>query len=496
MKLLRDLLRVELGCHAYPLTFLLFSLLRAVPEALVPKYPVGYDTVVYYAPEILHLHAVEPLELLSKAPLFYLLMWAVRQAINVDVYLLLKFVGPTLYGMMAASFLLFLRRGLGWGEKRGLLATFLCFTQPVTLRISWDLFRNELGMFFFFALLAVVLSKSEHKTALAGLLAALTVLTHEFASILVFIAVPWIALRMGGEDGRRMLLALAPASILFLYQVVPLITASTFTHPPENPRVIRMVEEPLLTNYLSSPMFSGVYLRLVEAVAKLTAYCYLPLLPLAAIGFQRHPSVDPMTGWLCFASYAVLLLPTAYPFYTYYRWLILLTFPISIYAANGLSKMVKRWRLRGAALAAVILLLSLLSGLGYASGMGTYMRDPVVNSYLPPHLATSSMDPSQIDDCIECLRWLNSHAGENSVLLVEERFRGWALVYLSEEIFIAWYPAHHSVENTPINSLSENFSHVYLMWYSVGGPADFRLMYMSGDIAVYQYLGSGGGAGS
>ena len=472
----------------YLTAFLASTILRAIPEFSLPKYPVGYDTVVYYAPEILQLSAVPPLELLSKAPLLYVLLWLVKEATKMDVYLMLKMAGPLLYGALATAFLLFLQRYLKWSLKKSLFATLVCFLHPTTLRISWDLFRNELGMLFFFLLIVVLAKKGKIRLCLSALMAIFVVLSHEFVSILVFLVVPWAA-RKQGWRWREILGFLAPAALLFLYQLVPIITAHTFTHPPATSRIIRLVKEPIPTDTLSDPRFSGSYIRLVDAVARLTVYHYLPLLPIIVLGFFREPLLDVMVGWLCFASYIVLVVPRAYPFYSYYRWLILLIYPLSVYVSNGLTHLIKHRSRSGKIAAYTFIALLLLNGLGYASGVGCYMLDPVVATYQPYHLVYSSIDPPQIENCISCIRWLNNHSCNSTVLLVEERFRGWAMVYLSEEISIAWYPAKYPLSQVPVEKLSRNFNNLYLLWLQDGRPYGFELVYEAGKIALYKYVG-------
>jgi len=42
----------------YTLAFLLGALYRTIPEVLIPVYPVGFETIAYYAPGITELLGV------------------------------------------------------------------------------------------------------------------------------------------------------------------------------------------------------------------------------------------------------------------------------------------------------------------------------------------------------------------------------------------------------------------------------------------------------
>jgi len=176
--------REELLHGAY--AFLAGFLIRLLPEFISLKYPVGYDTPLY-AYQIQHI-VDRPLPILFRSTfLFRVLMWAVLRATGLDVLLLLKIAGPLVYGLLAVSFYTFLRSAVGWDGRLSLLCTAICVLQVPTLRLSWDLFRNELGlaMFFLFAS-ATVTGRARVRWPLVALLAFLTTLSHELASITMF----------------------------------------------------------------------------------------------------------------------------------------------------------------------------------------------------------------------------------------------------------------------------------------------------------------------
>src|SRR5438445_12971477 len=128
--------------------FAVAALLRSIPEVLAGKYPVGFDVNAYYPYLILSFASISALDLLKAGPLFYGIMWFIQYITGADVFLLLKIAGPVIYGILSASFLVFLVKFLKLSLQRASFGTVLLILQPLALRISWDLSRNELGLSF------------------------------------------------------------------------------------------------------------------------------------------------------------------------------------------------------------------------------------------------------------------------------------------------------------------------------------------------------------
>src|SRR5437899_6812446 len=88
--------------------FALAALLRSIPEVLAGKYPVGFDVNAYYPYLTLSFPSISALDLLKAGPLFYGVMWFIQFITGADIFLLLKIAGPIIYGILSASFLIFL----------------------------------------------------------------------------------------------------------------------------------------------------------------------------------------------------------------------------------------------------------------------------------------------------------------------------------------------------------------------------------------------------
>src|SRR3989442_7889211 len=168
------------------LVFALAAFLRSIPEVLAGKYPVGFDVNAYYPYLIMSFPSISALDLLKAGPLFYAVMWSIQFFTGADVFLLLKIAGPVIYGILSASFLVFLVKFLKLSLQKSTFGTVLLILQPIALRISWDMFRNELGLAFGLVALASLKTNWRQKYVIAGSLGVLAVLAHPLAAVLMF----------------------------------------------------------------------------------------------------------------------------------------------------------------------------------------------------------------------------------------------------------------------------------------------------------------------
>src|SRR5437870_5260881 len=162
-------------------------MLYAIRDVLACKYLVVLDVNAYYPYLILSFPSISALDLLKAGPLFYGVTWFIQFITGADVFLLLKIAGPVIYGILSASFLVFLVKFLKLSLQKATFGTVLLILQPIALRISWDLFRNELGLAFGLVALASVKTNWRQKYVIAGSLGVLAVLAHPLAAVLMFV---------------------------------------------------------------------------------------------------------------------------------------------------------------------------------------------------------------------------------------------------------------------------------------------------------------------
>lgn len=498
--------------YTYLFFFSLGVFLRGIPEAIVEKYPVGYDTTAHYVFNILNFDTIGVVEMLRQAPLFYLVAYALIQLPKVDVFNFLKIAGPILYGILCASFYFLLKRGLGWKDKTATVGTLIFTLQLVSLRLSWDMFRLELGLALMFITLSLISRGPSRSGSLIVILSVLTVLAHQMASLILFFTILWLFLRK--TDARKKffshLIPLVPSGVLFA-----IILYITFFIPsPPDPRIVTMGSSKLLASYFEiEPRFlEGSYYAIARNIGMLMLFCYVLISPFIIRGFKRNEILDPMLVMLSLGSFSPLIIPFISLPAVYWRWILILIIPFSAYAACGLLKFKRLWRKRAIGVCLIFLLFFILS-VGYASGAlplrGMYFsltgKTPSppspsktsygaiesVNTYVPASLVASSTSVDNvtevIDDCIDSLEWLDQNAPANSCLLTEERFTSWARLHTSEKIKLALYFGLTPVDKVLEEIRDYRFEHIYLIWYSNVPIEDFKEVYRHDAITIYEH---------
>jgi len=466
----------------YSLIFLMAFLIRLLPEIIVPSYPIGYETITYYAPAMIpstlgvnggfsdllnQFIVLNPSfgQFLRSGPLFYVLMWSIIDLFGVDAFVLLKIVGPLLYGCLAISFYFFVRRGLNLEIKTAFLVVLFLIFQPAALRLSWDRYRTVLALIFFFVSLIILKKKNSNVKWLSlGLLGVLTVLSRDYIGLVMFLTIAGY-LFYEKKDRLVSLIALVPV-LLVLFASFDL-TWFGWTS-------ISVGNQFGMTDY-------G---WILQDILFIVIICYLLILPLVFKGFKKNSILTPMVVWLVIASFSVIFVPWfAIP--GYQRWLMLLVFPFSIYAIRGL--LILNFGKFKKPIFAVYISVLLIIGLGYSTGMFSYVGQ-LPNSYVPIHLVQSSIPWEQIDDVKNVISWIDDNVKLNSTLLTEERFLGWTRIYLQRDVIdLTILP--YGAGGSPFSVLGKvDTPSVYLIWYSDVIFDDFQVLYSKNNIALFEHV--------
>jgi hypothetical protein len=222
--------------------------------------------------------------------------------------------------------------------------------------------------------------------------------------------------------------------------------------------------------------------------------------------------LDPILVLTAVGSFSPLVLPWVSMPIVYWRWIFLLAVPFAAYAASGLEK----FRLTRQKLGFALVLL-LLGGVavGYASGTlplrqayftltgtepvppdpnwsGEFNALQAVNTYVPASLASNSISTEDVtrtsEDTVGALKWLNAHAGTNSCLLVEERFRGLIMMYVDSGVKIALYGGMFPVSKVLEDPSVHACQHIYLLWYSGLRISNMVPIERIGTMTIYEYV--------
>jgi len=452
--------------------FLVGLTLRGIPELLVSWYPVGYETIAWYAPPMMTFSGRSLtdvfVEFFRAGPLFYALMWFAVNVTGAHPFIVLKVVGPLLYGSLAVSFFVFLKRGLRFEWKLAFVASLLLAFQIAALRDSWDRFRTELGLVFLFVSLTALKSDSKHKWWVVAVLAVLTTISREYVAVVLFAAVLGFAL-FERKDRATSMMALVPALAVFMVMVYPGLFG-------------------LALNYVPEGQYAGrSYLWVVQDAFVIFAVCYLALLPFVLKGWRRDKLVGSMFAWLLLGSFSVVIPWFSVP--GYQRWLMLLVFPLTIYAVWGFERLglFSQGRIR---ILAVVLFAFMIIGAGYSTGRFSYVGQ-MTNSYVAINLVQSSISWDQVEDVKAVLGWLDVNAAYNSSVLAEESFYGWTLIYFGRanmDVKVIAYGAASSPLPVLEVALREGFSQVYLIWYTGQKVDSFEVVYSQNAISIFQHV--------
>lgn len=475
------------------MAFALGATLRAIPEILAGPYLVGNDTV-FYAGEI--------------ARTTTCLDWSQFGGGNAQALLMLlcplgKIVGPIealkiapveLYGFLAIALFWFLSRTLGLGVEESVFVTGFVLLQAATLRISWDLQRNILGLAFLLLLITnFKLQPTRGRMLTVGLLSILVIASHEIVGVLmILLAVALFAARLFRNE-------LARAKILIPTLVFAFAPILLYSVP---------VTEPILINY---PQPHSVLLVTQE---HFFGVLFLPLLPLAALGIRKvNDAILAWLGIIALVSFSPLLpLPVAPAFWD--RWMLMLVFPLGILAGTGALKL-SEWvhhlsarlsmkRLEVAVGPAILLALILpfsVTAYGFMSAPSNHpfvlYNDPALWqagwSGMPATMQSNTVALDMVPDVQRAMVWLNNQMNSNHVLLANYEFYGYALLYLAPTDVIIQY-GYEKLTTALYSAKSQGFQNAYLIWFVPDSGwhqpdpdlTSFKLTYQSGIICVYE----------
>jgi hypothetical protein len=428
------------------LIFCLGFFIRGLPELLSGPYPVGYDLLAGYAPSILALPETYPLRLFGWlwSSLSIFILWFFWRVSHTNLFFFLKIASPVFYGLFVASFYYLLSKGLEWNRKKSFLTALLFLLQPAVLRTAWDQLRLMLGLSFLFFLLAetkcdIVLGMKKSPLKVV-FLSVFLVLSQQLTAVLFFVIVFWQVVKSWFESKRsiiKMLFVLFPSVIIFVFQLY-----FTYVDPDFNSHFfpINLPYGPGFVNYfISDPRFiGGNYFTILAYVGNLSLYVIALLIPLAVKGFFKDKVFLPMLAWLLAASYSIIVFPW-FALSHYWFWTFLLPIPLTVYAGNSFEKMGGLARKNTKKLVFGFLLLGVV-GFGYATSVIS-IGYPLGYSYMPPGLVKSCVNFKDIPSIKAAFLWANTHLPNKSIVVVPERFQGFASMYSSLDLRIQIAPA-------------------------------------------------------
>ncbi len=469
--------------HKFALAaFLLPFTVRAIPEVIAGPYPIGWDIIAFYVPNTLDMAAgrMSIWGILGSGPLMYSFIVPIYVLSRINPILLFKVTGPVLFGVMCWSVFRLCEKKLGLSVKSAFLSVLFLALYFVSLRVAWDAYQAELGLTFF--VLGLTLARESgsgaRSTIARSAFFVLAILANQLVAVLVVGTVIVEMLQAKGRGGFGLTLSrLAPVALFGLVGYATL-------QPSTGPGISVLGGSFAPVNIAYNTVF--------------LVYAFGPLLPLAAVGLSLVTR-SLFSSWIAVSGIGIVIstLPGQVFQDIGYRWVLLLSVPVLIAAAQGYQKLSARaGGLNGrqwlkAVRLAVPLVLVLTAGMYSTVQTASVPYFTWFVSYLPTSLLQSSVPLSDSADVVQAMHWLEASMPSNSAVITHEAFYGWARAYLSPDKTII-----NSLLNSPSSELSlvASYGHVFTIWWVPGSgwfsptfPTGASISATFGDIAVYEY---------
>jgi hypothetical protein len=473
--------------------FLIPLVIRAIPEIIVGPYPVGWDTIAFYVPNTLDWAAGKGglAPIIGNGPLMYMISIPVYLLSRVNPVWIFKIMGPVLYGIMIGALFRFLRIGLKWPDRQALGGALLTSLYFVTLRVSWDMYRNMLGLTFILLSLPLIAGdlKGLRKQALLSALIVLAVASDPLTGVIALVLVGTKALisltnRERGHFTGMVKIAL-PGTALFLATVYAGL-------------VITGVG--LVSEQAPVPNLGGVHLNL-----GFLFYAYLALIPLVFIGLRRVPNVE-LRIWsiFCIAIVFTSLMPFFGPVVQSYRWSLLLDIPFCVFAAAGIYRLVElplpriEWNKTLHRLILPGISTALMVSAALYITIPAQQAEVFYTAYpeqLPTSMVQDTIPMSDLGNLRALLDSAAARMGPATVLITHQAIYGWARAYLpssNDRIINYQY-------NSPLTGVqmarSAGYSSILMIWWTNGTgwhnqpnvPSGFETQLTNGDLVLYTY---------
>lgn len=494
-------------------------LIRLTPEVLAYATPIGFDTIYYGY--VMKAGIILPhwSSIFTSSWLLYAFITPAYSLIQGDPFLILKLSAPLLFGLNVAGVYWFSRKMLGWSPLMSVVAGVFFALQLASLRISWDLLRNTLGLgLLLFSLSYVKEVGSKRGFALFSGLGLLAVFAHEYAAVLLLFTagslLVWkLAKKQFSQTYKMLALGLVPSLVVFMVGVYlrinPIRYGATSNVISAGDSVSGTSGFFFLTNYLqvqnSIDAYSSYWMLALNVILLFTVL-FVPYIYLVKKGFFKNSILTSWTALLLVGAFGCLIMPFAAPLY-WHRWMFMLVYPFTFYAVYGLAKMVGKPSLNGK------LHISAFFSNRKASGMvlitlclgAAYLLTPITMTYanksVPNMTGTQvyfSTDPAvpyqDAPNVQLAMQWIKQHSDQNTCVILQHHFFEYGRLYLTgpEKIL------HYQIDvDQAINKAAESgLSTFYFVWWNtpIGWnedpvPDGFVSVADFGRISVYSYEG-------
>ncbi len=489
--------------------FLIAAAIRMIPEIKAGIWPIGYDTFNTYAAELATYNG--PLVNWIKTANILYFFFLPFKAAGLSPDLIMKISGPLIYGGLITSFFVFARRFLKFSFLKAFLLTALTIFQLASLRISWDLYRNELGLIFLFLGLIYLPKLNETKNLIIfSIFATLVTFSNELVTVLLLvILLVYSGYYLVKQRWEQLVSVLIPLMIVATLFVVVISSSGQVLY---NSHVFFASQKNYFWRYFYHYNLDMPYSLLKEIILSLFWLLFGYLLPFAIIGFWRlrkNLVLTVMTGWLLISTFSSLIF-LGNGLMVWERWMFMLIFPFVIYTIEGMFFVgsllggLKKWAEKKQKFAYLLAVVFWVVTFGFFIGKSwpfltadyRQAKPPLandeLNSYFPRTMVHSSLEIWLIPDTVAAIKWLDQHAPAGSVILVDNRYRGMMLTNFSiDDRYIITNEWSNTIQSSALDlAKKSNYWPIYLIWNISRSIPDFDRVYNAGDRGIYQALPS------
>jgi len=458
-------------------------IIRIIPELIARPYPIGYDTIGSYVPFMLDWSAgnFKSFNPLIGGWILYAVLGTTYTYTHIDPVALTKLTSGLLYAGLGFSEYGFARRTLRWGQKKSGFLIVISSLYFVSLRISWDLFRNTLGLIVLFP--ALILNQgllTRRRTVLLAAISWLIVATHLLVGTL-FLGISLLGLIQAKEGKIPRTLAILPgiaefvsSLVSFQFQGTSILSVGASTVQP-----------------LSSYAFVG--------------YTLLPLLPMAWIGFAKtaNPAIRYWCG-ICLLGIILGTTPlsTNSELITPDRWTLMLSVPTVIFAVEGYSRFDSKSLRKLFPLSKILKLswLSLIVLLGI-----TFLALPAREAFpyftyfastSPTSMLQSTVPLEDSQSLVTAISWLSTNASPGAVIMADHAMYGWLREYYRGNHTIIGFQSGFTLQQELTSTLNKGYHTIYTIWWvdnfgwygEPSVPSGFLLVHQDAHIGVFLYV--------
>ena len=405
----------------------------------------------------------------------------VLYALGLDLVVVMKYLPTFLYGFLGFSTYRFSRLYLRWRVKKSLLAALLVALSFVSLRVSWDMHKQLIGVSFLLLALSYLKRLGKPSGFIAfSIFSFFAALSHQLVfAVLMLVLVCWV-LFMARKESKEALLILVVMSVLLIL-FVGVWYGWRFNEVARGAFGTRLqYSSPLLDRWCW------------EASSNISLFLQLYgfVLLLVVLGYLKDRALSP---WLCLTmlgAFSTVIFPFQDPGVLPWRWMFLGVYPFSFYVANALDKLhllktTSLKRLMGLLVIVLVINIPTWGFLGLIRQPSYFYKANV----LPETMASSSIPLHDI----EATLWLTKKFDEaqGSILIVHGHYVGWASYFTGKKVitFGELYGEDRTIMQAVELAQRENAGDIYLLWYldNDAYASGFTKIAEKGPMTLYKY---------